>query len=559
MWKNRGSNKELVCIVEDAPESRGNCFQARSDLQQATNLFQKLLNEEESLEKGDADKNAGHIRQVLATTAVKLRESRTSKLLIQYIEMLDVLRKFVKAERTGNWLLHLQNWKLHRIHEIEEDEKYCHNQWPEEGEFLISEKVKLDKLRPKYFNDYWNIFDWICYVMLLLCISTHLVDIFDHSINLALAHIRLMSITIILLWLRLMKNARAFALLGPFIVMLGHMLTDLVKFLFLYLEFFLPYVCAFWMIFGGTKLIYENSNTASVSGFGNFGEVFFTLFRLTLVDDYDFDNMQLVDSFMAYLLVGTWLALSAILCLNLFIALLSETFQRVYDNAQANAVMQKAITILSVWEKLSKNQQKDFYGYISKHCSPLTEDYDDDVTDGAEEDLKKVTVQIKEQLDEMQEMWVNKFGNHESTEFENTTHDDSGGGDEDEQGMKYITKQKFEEECIVLKESILELSDRQEAMMTEFKNDMSTVKSLLIEIGGRGPRGGFAADSDIIPSERTSHRKKVYTSSREIELPGPYQVPSDAAVGFLAVSVPQITQTTVSRHSKQDPDSDSTY
>lgn len=56
--------------------------------------------------------------------------------------------------------------------------------------------------------------------------------------------------------------------------------------------------------------------------------------------------------------------------------------------------------------------------------------------------------------------------------------------------MKYITKQKFEEECIVLKESILELSDRQEAMMTEFKNDMSTVKSLLIEIGGRGPRGG---------------------------------------------------------------------
>lgn len=43
------------------------------------------------------------------------------------------------------------------------------------------------------------------------------------------------------------------------------------------------------MIFGGTKLIYENSNTASVSGFGNFGEVFFTLFRLTLVDDYDFD------------------------------------------------------------------------------------------------------------------------------------------------------------------------------------------------------------------------------------------------------------------------------
>ena len=41
-----------------------------------------------------------------------------------------------------------------------------------------------------------------------------------------------------------------------------------------------------------------------------------------------FQGMKEVDSIMADILVGTWLALSAILMLNIFIALLSDTFQR---------------------------------------------------------------------------------------------------------------------------------------------------------------------------------------------------------------------------------------
>jgi len=39
-------------------------------------------------------------------------------------------------------------------------------------------------------------------------------------------------------------------------------------------------------------------------------------------------DMVDIDSVMAPLLVGTWLFLSAVLCLNLLIALFSDTFQR---------------------------------------------------------------------------------------------------------------------------------------------------------------------------------------------------------------------------------------
>lgn len=40
--------------------------------------------------------------------------------------------------------------------------------------------------------------------------------------------------------------------MGPFIVMVGKVVGDVMRFLFLYVEIFIPYACAFWIVFGGT-------------------------------------------------------------------------------------------------------------------------------------------------------------------------------------------------------------------------------------------------------------------------------------------------------------------
>ena len=37
-----------------------------------------------------------------------LKEFRTAKLWLQYVEMIGILRMFIKAERIGDWNLHLQ-------------------------------------------------------------------------------------------------------------------------------------------------------------------------------------------------------------------------------------------------------------------------------------------------------------------------------------------------------------------------------------------------------------------------------------------------------------------
>ena len=53
----------------------------------------------------------------------------------------------------------------------------------------------------------------------------------------------------------------------------------------------------------------------------------FTLYRLMLVDEWPYDDMIGENKAMTYLLVGSYLMVVAILLLNLFIALLSDTFQ----------------------------------------------------------------------------------------------------------------------------------------------------------------------------------------------------------------------------------------
>lgn len=68
--------------------------------------------------------------------------------------------------------------------------------------------------------------------------------------------------------------------------------------LYIKITFHIFTVCAFWMIFGGSKKGYDEPTILEVNGYGNFGDVFYSLFRLTLVDDYDFDvSFLLIHSF----------------------------------------------------------------------------------------------------------------------------------------------------------------------------------------------------------------------------------------------------------------------
>ena len=60
---------------------------------------------------------------------------------------------------------------------------------------------------------------------------------------------------------------------------------------------------------------------------------------MTLMADFDWDGLVLVDRLMAQVMVGSYFALAGVVCMNLYIALLSDTFARVYAQAQVCVII----------------------------------------------------------------------------------------------------------------------------------------------------------------------------------------------------------------------------
>jgi len=80
-----------------------------SKIEQARALFHKLTGKKVSAEEASTADVLSKIQECVGRKKDVLAErSRTAALWIQYLEMVDILRSFIKAERTANWELHLE-------------------------------------------------------------------------------------------------------------------------------------------------------------------------------------------------------------------------------------------------------------------------------------------------------------------------------------------------------------------------------------------------------------------------------------------------------------------
>ena len=168
---------------------------------------------------------------------------------------------------------------------------------------------------------------------------------------------------LLILWLRIFKYARPFEGAGPFVVIFGHVLGDIVKWAFLNSIIVIPFTCAFWITFGAISL-------NPVHGYDAVGPLLYNIFSMMVVNDHNYDKLEAANPVMARLLCGAFIGIAAIITLNLLIALLSNTFERLYENAVENAVMQRAQTILLLQKSLRKKQKKKYYDFIKNNGSP---------------------------------------------------------------------------------------------------------------------------------------------------------------------------------------------
>lgn len=78
-------------------------------LKDVLEMFDQLLKGEISAETAAVSNHLLEVEHKLKSTKEVLQRCRTACLWLQYMNMIDILRTFIKAERTGNWFLHLQS------------------------------------------------------------------------------------------------------------------------------------------------------------------------------------------------------------------------------------------------------------------------------------------------------------------------------------------------------------------------------------------------------------------------------------------------------------------
>ena len=364
-----------------------------------------------------------------------------------------------------------------REDELTRDMKFCHPRWPEERAYTEREIAELAELQPSYLVDWWNYFDWLTYAFILATMICHLVAVINRSEEALRAEKAVGSGMLVLQWTRLMKFLRPFKPIGPFVVILRHVISDTGRFAVLFFIFYIPYAAALWVLFG----------KESVTGYSNFEDLAYNLLQITVVGDFGFTDLASKHGRMARLLCGTYIVVSGIVCLNLFIALLSDTFQRVYDNVQANALMLRASRVLNFEENFSRKRRERYQRRLHRRCSPEISYYDDDMTDAADTELKRMTHQIKAEVDNLKDYLHEKFGPVDDKTMQ--MHHDTFGIDGDDK------------EFNSLKRDIDVLKSNQEHSLKIINMQLMSINSMLADMTNKRKR-------------RNSKRSLVNTQSR---------------------------------------------
>ena len=140
------------------------------------------------------------------------------------------------------------------LKEVFKKQSLIHPRWPMEANFLNKEKDVAGRLSIHFWGDGWNKIEGIC--LLMSCLQTILtIALAAKPSDEYLDNFRLYysSAFALVVWVRMNRCLRSHKVIGPFIAILGECVTAVTRFAFLFFEFYIPFTCAFWVIFGGNR------------------------------------------------------------------------------------------------------------------------------------------------------------------------------------------------------------------------------------------------------------------------------------------------------------------
>ena len=102
---DRDENNNSVAHVDNETEASNS---SETGLMRLVNLYDKLMAKEVSPNEVISNPDIDKTKDELQKTKISLSNCRTAQLWLLYLELIDLLKRFIAAERTGNWKSHLK-------------------------------------------------------------------------------------------------------------------------------------------------------------------------------------------------------------------------------------------------------------------------------------------------------------------------------------------------------------------------------------------------------------------------------------------------------------------
>ncbi|XP_048412665.1 transient receptor potential cation channel subfamily V member 3-like isoform X2 [Stegostoma tigrinum] len=208
-------------------------------------------------------------------------------------------------------------------------------------------RLRLSDLQSIMTDAWFHILFFLQFVLAVLCTILNWAGVEFH--------LAIRVSAMVLGWINILYYTRGFESMGIYSVMLQKiLLTDVVRFLFIYLLFLIGFSTAL------ASLIQKCTDKEGCSAFDSFNTALLELFKLTIgLGDLEVQKQAKYPGLFLFLLVF-YVVLTFILLLNMLIALMGETVENISKESKNIWKLQRARTILNLEKFLPKYLKKKF-------------------------------------------------------------------------------------------------------------------------------------------------------------------------------------------------------
>lgn len=299
-----------------------------------------------------------------------------------YFLVKDITHMLQTVRRHDHWM----EWKLNQTIA---QYVYCHPGWPSERQAVRNEENMIKTLKSfASRNVFWFAYECLNMVILSSVIIIRVLHLVYIEVQIiATVHHLLFSINMACAFIRIIKIGLRFRYFAIFLKVASLASTSFFQIVFLYIQFYIPFVAVFWLWFGkpdsvNTNHLQPNSTDNITLGkrddqtspflleINHLASFFYHVYTSSMEQE-ELRTLEAIDMLATDIFLILFHVFTTYLALSIIIAFITAKFSTNVKRCIAEASLLQSTVVLQLERKLSRKDQAKLTQYYVNHCSPL--------------------------------------------------------------------------------------------------------------------------------------------------------------------------------------------